>query len=171
MCRANAESLVSHMSPTSSPQERHPQPVSIPPELRLVSRVHRLSHHLERPFLQKVSEQHNISLPEWRVLVQVVQQPGIVSSEVAFLLGLPAMAVSRAVQALRDSQRMTTQVDPADSRRRQLFATQQGHDLYTQLAPQAVADLTEMMSVLNQDEFTFFMALIERLNRYSDDLS
>ncbi|MEV4900948.1 MarR family winged helix-turn-helix transcriptional regulator [Citricoccus sp. NPDC055426] len=145
-------------------------PAFMSSELRLAGRINRLAQVLERPFQQQVSNQYEITLSDWRVLVQIVQRPGVSGSEIATTTALPAMSVSRSVQTLRTTGRVTSKVDPRDSRRRRLFATREGQDLYDHIAPQALEDITRVMDVLNPDEKTFFLALVDRLNRRSDEL-
>lgn len=145
-------------------------PVFMSAELRLAGRINRLAQVLERPFQQQVSAQFDITLSDWRVLVQIVQRPGVTGSGIAATTALPAMSVSRSVQALRSAKRVVSQIDPHDSRRRQLFPTEEGQKLFDHVAPQALEDITHVMDVLNADEKTFFLALVERLNNRSDEL-
>lgn len=145
-------------------------PVYMSAELRLAGRINRLAQVLERPFQQQVSAQFEITLSDWRVLVQIVQRPGVTGSEIAATTALPAMSVSRSVQALRSAQRVVSEVDPHDSRRRRLFPTSEGQELFDHVAPQALEDITLVMDVLNADEKTFFLALVDRLNQRSDEL-
>lgn len=157
-------------TPSSSLGVNTDLPQSISPELRLAGRINRLAQTLERPFQQQVSTQFGVSLSDWRVLVQIVQRPGVTGSEIAATTALPAMSVSRSVQALRSAERITSETDPGDSRRRRLFPTIAGRTLYDHVAPQALEDVARLMNVLNADEKAFFLALVDRLNRRSDEL-
>ncbi|MGM7666430.1 MarR family winged helix-turn-helix transcriptional regulator [Microbacterium sp. A93] len=157
------------LAPSSEDDSTSRPPVFMSTELRLAGRINRLAQILERPFQQQVSAQFEITLSDWRVLVQIVQRPGVTGSEIAATTALPAMSVSRSVQTLRSAERVTSQIDPNDSRRRRLFPTDAGQMLYNHIAPQALEDIVHVMDVLNADEKTFFLALIERLNNRSDE--
>lgn len=147
---------------------RRPSPLSV--QLKLAGQINRLAQVLERPFLREFAGPHHISLTEWRVLVQVVQNPGITAAEINTATGIGVMNISRAVTALKTAQRVTSELDPEDSRRRLLWATDRGVQIYEAIAPQAVADITALMSALSQDELEVFTALVARLHDRSQAL-
>lgn len=136
--------------------------------LHLAGQINRLSQLLGRPFQQRFAAEYDISLTEWRVLVQVVKSPGITGSEVSAATGLTAMAVSRAVQELRADDRLSARADPGDSRRNLLDATADGVAIYEELAPHAVRDVNEIMSALTEDELDLFASLVERINAQTE---
>ena len=139
-------------------------------KLRLVGQIHRLSLLLARPFQQHFAAEHGVSLPEWRVLVQVVRRPGIAGSQVAAATGLTAMGVSRAVHSLRGQGLIDASTDPTDTRRNLLRATEEGAELYRRLAPFAVRDIADIMSAFTPAELDTFEALLTRLNARTDEV-
>lgn len=149
-------------------QDAEARPVRMTAELRLAGELNRLSQLMTRPFLRLHSEQHSLSLAEWRSLVQIVHAPGITATEICSRTGLTAMNVSRAVQSLRASGRVTVDRDPQDSRRNLLTATPEGRAIFDELAPSAERDVREIMSVLNADELAFFAALVARVGAQAD---
>ena len=50
-----------------------------------------------RPFQQRVGEQHQLTLNEWRAMAVIGARPGLTATQVADLTGLDKMAVSRAL--------------------------------------------------------------------------
>ena len=56
-----------------------------------------------RPFGRLYARRYKITLAEWRVMFTVAGRPGAAASEIAEMLGLDKMAVSRAIRALERS--------------------------------------------------------------------
>jgi DNA-binding MarR family transcriptional regulator len=154
----------------SSTRRSHAAPSKLSMELRLAGQINRLAQVLERPFLREFAGPYRITLTEWRVLVQVIQHPGITAAEINAATGIGVMNISRAVTALRTAKRLTAEHDPGDSRRRLLFGTDAGVEIYEAIAPQAVEDITALMSALSPEELRVFTELVERLHSRSQAL-
>lgn len=138
--------------------------------LRLAADLHRLSQLLSRPFVRRHAEALGVSHAEWRVLVHVVQSPGITASEIGASTGFTAVHVGRAVKALEASGRIHAVRDPLDSRRRRLEPTDSGAAAYSELAPLALRDVQTVMSVLDDAEFTALVDAIDRIMARAEQL-
>lgn len=132
-------------------------------ELRLAAQVHRLSQLLSRPFVQEHAAKVGLSHAEWRVLAQIVQEPGTTAAEISVATAFTPMHVSRAVQVLRSKGFIASSADPADSRRQLLEATETGAQTFASLVPFALHDVRSVMSTLTASEFDAFVGYLDRV--------
>jgi len=97
-----------------------------------------------RPFAQRVGREHQLTLPEWRVLAVVSRRPGCNASMVSDQCGMDKMAVSRALAGLEAAGRVERRADPDDHRCSRLVLTAAGqalHAIVNEAAHQREAEL------------------------------
>jgi len=116
-----------------------------------------------RPFGRVHEARWNISLPEWRVLVAILDRPGISGSELSHLLGLDKMAISRAVRVLERAGHVARSAAPGDVRRQALSCTAQGEALCHTMGPQDRALEQSLLDALTPGETAQFVAVLDRL--------
>lgn len=91
-----------------------------------------------REFAGRFGAAHDLALPEWRCLMALAAQPDASGEEVARLMGMDKMAVSRALRRLEDRGRVAASADPAHRRRRLWQMTPDGWAVYDAIVPAAL---------------------------------
>ncbi len=85
------------------------------------------------------AERYALGMTEWRVLAVIGPSPGLTASEVVERTAMDKVAVSRAVDRLVKSERISRREDSNDRRRSRLRLTRQGRAVYAQVVPAALA--------------------------------
>lgn len=85
------------------------------------------------------AERFALSIPEWRVMAVLAQEPGLSAAEVAARTAMDKVAVSRAVASLARARRIERTMQEADRRRSRLQLTTKGHAVYREVVPFALA--------------------------------
>lgn len=132
-------------------------------ESKVITTFNRLSNLLSRPFYRHFMAEYDLSIADWRVLVNVHRNPGISANSISEATGMTAMNVSRAVASLKSHGRLEARRDPEDSRRNLLWLTEAGEEVYRLIKPEADRDITAIMGVLTHDELMFLNGLLGRL--------
>jgi DNA-binding MarR family transcriptional regulator len=91
---------------------------------------------------------HRLTLPEWRVLLELHREGADSAAEIARRTGLSAMNVSRAVAAQRELGRIQRAPDPADARRQMLTLTARGRALVAKVLPEGEATARALLAGL-----------------------
>ncbi|MGE5146774.1 MAG: MarR family winged helix-turn-helix transcriptional regulator, partial [Candidatus Eiseniibacteriota bacterium] len=123
---------------------RPDRPPAVAPAIQIASdnilaAVHVLSSRISRAFDAKLAKSHDLSPPEWRVLLTLAQHPEASANEITTAWAMEKMAVSRAVRRLERLGRIRRRVDGADRRRYALELTPEGRRLYQRILPMANA--------------------------------
>ncbi len=116
-----------------------------------------------RPFERLYEKGYDIRLAEWRVVLALAGRPGLTASELADLLALDKMAVSRATHRLEQLDRVARVVDHADHRRSHLTLTEKGWELYRRIAPAGRAREALLLQPLSALELATLDAILDRL--------
>jgi len=116
-----------------------------------------------RPFARLYGTQHRLALPEWRVMLMLAEAPGLSSAEVAEMLGLDKMAVSRAVRGLERQGRLDRRMDPRDGRRWALHLSPAGRRLFAKIVPSAIAREKALFGAVDRTERARLEAILDKL--------
>ncbi len=112
------------------------------PELQLERflpyRLSVLANTMSTAIASVYAERHDLSIPEWRVIAVLAQEPGLTAAEVAARTAMDKVAVSRAVSRLEASGRVRRDAVRGDRRRQQLALTREGRDVYSKVVPWAL---------------------------------
>ena len=122
-----------------------------------------LSNRISAAIAALYEGRFGLSLPEWRVMAVLGEEPGLSAAEVADKTAMDKVAVSRAVKSLRDSGRLTRTVADDDRRRSVLTLTPAGQAVYEEVVPLAIEYEDHLESALSATELTALDALIEKL--------
>lgn len=82
---------------------------------------------------------HRLTLPEWRLLLELHQDGPDSAGAIARRVGLSAMTASRAAASLLAAKRVSRERDPRDARRRVLALTPAGRALVARVLPEGMA--------------------------------
>jgi DNA-binding MarR family transcriptional regulator len=116
-----------------------------------------------RPFGRLYARRHKISLAEWRVMFTVAARPGAAAADIADMLGLDKMAVSRAIRVLERSGHLKRTTDDRDQRRAALSLTSKGLAVFNHVAPGALEREATLFGVLDPSERKAFVATLDKL--------
>ena len=109
------------------------------------------------------AEQHQLSVPEWRVIAVLAREPGLSAAEVAERTAMDKVAVSRAVAGLLRRRRVVRRQASTDRRRSHLELSPAGRTVYRQVVPNARAFERELLQVLSTTEIRRLDALLTKL--------
>lgn len=123
----------------------------------------KLTNRLMAPFSTHLERRYKISLNEFRVLMLIGQLGTTASHELAQILGVNTMAVSRAVAALHRHDRITVTTDPLSRRRKTLRLTPEGERLWHEMMPASVKVADYLFEALRPDEVMAFDHYVQTL--------
>ena len=139
------------------------------PELRLERflpyRLSVLANTISAAIASVYASQHDLTIPEWRIIAVLAQSPGLSAADVAARTAMDKVAVSRAVARLERAGRVRRRAVRGDRRRRQLALTARGRDVYTRIVPWALEYERRLLSALDGRGLA---ALDEALDRLTE---
>lgn len=135
----------------------------LPERLVTLNRLLKLHNRLMTPFSTHLEKRHRITLNEFRVLMMVGEIGATASHELAVMLGVNTMAISRAVGALGRQGRIEATVDPASRRRKILRLTDAGEQLYREMLPASLTVADYLFEALRPHELMTFDHFIQVL--------
>ncbi len=112
-----------------------------------------------------------ITRREWRILAQLGQAEGILSSELAVRAQLDRARTSRAVTGLVAKKLVSRVPRPGDRRAVTLALTAAGRALYEALFPRVAAINRALVSVLSASEVTALDGMLARLQVQADAMA
>lgn len=130
---------------------RTPKPLNLAEFLPY--RLSVLTNKVSRSFARLYATRFELSVPEWRVMAVLGQEPGLSGDEVCARTEMDKVTVSRAVGKLRDKAYLTRRISGTDRRRSELQLSRAGYDIYAQIIPlgrQYEAQLLESLSVADR---------------------
>ena len=108
-----------------------------------------LTNRVSSAIARHYSDRFDLSIPEWRVMAVLGQTPGLSARQVAERTAMDKVQVSRAVQSLLASKRLTRDMHSQDGRVSQLALSRQGLAIYKELVPVALELEREFLAVLS----------------------
>ncbi len=142
---------------------RRGEPLALPADAQLFFELARLVNLTARPFAQRVGRPHDLTLPEWRIMVALAREPGIVASEAAQRTGLDKMTVSRALAKLERAGRVVRHDDAHDRRRSPVELTAAGRRLFATVIEAGRGRADRLFGVLSADEIAALSRMVERM--------
>ena len=124
-----------------------------------------VTNRISASFARLYSEKFNLSIPEWRVMAVLGQQPGLSADEVCGETEMDKVPVSRAVTKLLDKGLLSREFSGKDRRRSILSLSESGYGMYAQIVPLALSYEEELKAVLTADEQSQLDVLLDKLTR------
>lgn len=118
-----------------------------------------IANHLSAKLANQYKKQYGISVPEWRVLLNVAYSENVSVRDIERRVSLEKSKVSRAASKLEAKGYLTKQVDHSDRRLLKLVVTDQGMALLSKLIPLAQAFQSELNVLLGDQEESLHLAL------------
>ena len=122
-----------------------------------------VSNRISASFARLYSKKFNLSVPEWRVMAVLGQQPGICADEVCGETEMDKVPVSRAVTKLLDKGLINREFSGQDRRRSMLSLSESGYGMYAQIVPLALAFEAELKAALTIREQEQLRVLLGKL--------
>ena len=123
-----------------------------------------LTNRVSSAIARHYSERFNLSIPEWRVIAVLGQNPGLSAREVAERTAMDKVQVSRAVASLLTAKRLTKAAHVSDGRVAHLSLSAKGRAIYEEVVPLALGLEKRLLSVLTASERDMLDRLLTKLS-------
>ena len=123
-----------------------------------------LSNRISRSIADGYEERFQISLPEWRVMAVLGEEPDLSAGQVADRTAMDKVAVSRAVNKLLENGRIERHFADDDRRRSVLALSKIGKNTYRDVIPIALGYESKLLEQLSDDEKAQLDALLNKLD-------
>nr|WP_067299093.1 MarR family transcriptional regulator [Marinobacterium profundum] len=134
---------------------------------RMVNLARRMSDDLSRIY---GGDDYQVSIPEWRILARLAEDKRLNAKDLGRITQMDKSKVSRGVKQLDDRGYLIKEKDRQDNRVTYLSLSPTGLALYQELAPQALAWESRLISALDTSEYRDLMRILEKLDRQLDKL-
>lgn len=98
------------------------------------------------------SARFGLSIPEWRVMAVLANEPQLAAAQVAERTAMDKVAVSRAVSRLLERGHLERRMAPADRRKSMLMLSAEGERIYAEVVPMALRYEQALLEVLDADD-------------------
>ena len=129
-----------------------------------------LTNLTAKPFAATFGRRFHLNLNDWRIMLTVADHPGGTAQELADYSGLDKMSVSRAVRNLEAQGRLAREGNEADRRMRHLYLTDEGWQVYLEIASHAVRREADLYAALSPSELRQFHTLLMKLSGRAREL-
>lgn len=144
-----------------------PPPRKTRPQLRLERflpyRLSVLANTISAAIASVYAREHDLTIPEWRVLAVLAQAPGLTAAELAARTAMDKVAISRAIARLERAGRVRRRAVRADRRRQQLALTARGRAVYNRIVPWALDYERRLLAALDSRALATLDEALERL--------
>lgn len=126
-------------------------------------RLSTLTNRVSRAFAALYSARFDLTVPEWRVMAVLGQEPGLSADQVCARTEMDKVTVSRAVARLLEKGHVAREFDTDDRRRSVLALSAAGRAVYRRIIPLAREYEAGLMAGLSATERAALIALLQRL--------
>ena len=129
------------------------------------------SNAVSERIAQSYRKRFGIKVPEWRLIAILAEEARLTPQELGRRTRMDKITVSRAASALQDRGLIAASRNPEDGRSHFLTLTDDGEDLYAEIAPLALALERQLLASLSNEERARLEGLLRRLQKAADTLS
>ncbi|MDB5459818.1 MAG: MarR family transcriptional regulator [Caulobacteraceae bacterium] len=104
-----------------------------------------------------------LNIPEWRLVAILAEQGSVSQFGLGAVTRMDKVTVSRAAIALVERGLVRRSANPKDQRSHLLSLTREGHALYDQVAPKALALEDAVLADFDRDEVALLVSMLQRL--------
>lgn len=122
-----------------------------------------LSNRISRDIADGYEERFQLTLPEWRVMAILGEEPDLSAGQVAERTAMDKVAVSRAVNKLLEQGRIERHFANEDKRRSVLALSPSGEEIYREIIPIALGYEEKLLEQLSDGEKAQLEALLSKL--------
>ena len=123
-----------------------------------------VTNRISVSFSRLYSEKFGLSIPEWRVMAVLGQQPGLSADDVCSETEMDKVPVSRAVTKLLNKGLLERNFSGDDRRRSILCLSEAGYAMYAQIVPLALTYEAELKAALSEQEQLQLERLLDKLS-------
>ena len=123
-----------------------------------------VTNRISASFARLYSEKFGLSIPEWRVMAVLGQQPGLSADDVCSETEMDKVPVSRAVTKLLNKGLLERDFSGQDRRRSILHLSEAGYGMYAQIVPLALSYEAELKTALTDEEQSQLEKLLDKLS-------
>jgi len=116
------------------------------------------------------SQEFGLSIPEWRILARLGEQPGLSSKDIGSITFMDKSKVSRGVKLLETKGLLDKTQDARDNRIYYLALSEQGTRLYQKIVPTALNWEASLLAGLDVAEYRDLMRIMEKLDKRLDNM-
>jgi len=131
-----------------------------------------LSNLVSSAIAGEYSLRFGLTIPEWRVMAILANEPGLSAAQVADRTAMDKVAVSRAVSRLLDRGHLERQIATGDRRRSVLTLSSAGERIYAEVVPMALRYEHSLLDVLEEPDREaldrILMTLLGRVRTFAD---
>lgn len=146
-----------HPHPSVGPRASHAKALTATRAITVFSNL------VSVPFYANSQVPFGISLPEWRALREIHNDPGITQAELADRTAQHIMTVSRSVRQLTRKALVEGRVDPDDRRRTQLFTTQTGGEMAAEMELREAVQVRHIIEGITDAEAEQLVRIVDKL--------
>lgn len=132
--------------------------------VELLIKLLKFANLINRPLQDQVADTQEISLNGVRIMLGLGGKGEAASHELAELMAMHPMNVSRATAELRREGRVEERCDPANRRRKPLHLTSAGWRSYERLIPQIRSVAEQLFARVTHEEQRLLSCMIDRIN-------
>lgn len=126
-------------------------------------RLSTLTNRVSRAFAALYSQRFDLTVPEWRVMAVLGQEPGLSADQVCARTEMDKVTVSRAVARLLEKGHVVRKFDRRDRRRSVLALSGSGRRVHRQIIPLACRYETALTSTLTPVQRRNLLELLGKL--------
>lgn len=116
------------------------------------------------------TEKFGISIPEWRTVAVLGEEPGLTSTQIAKRVAMDKVAVTRAVQNLIEKRLVRRSSSQVDGRVSHLNLTKSGIKIYDEVVPMALAVEREVWGVLVPEEQNDWIEMTSKMEQRIEEI-
>lgn len=122
-------------------------------------RLNRLAAAVSQSFRSVYGPDHDLTVPEWRVLATLGQLETMSAKAIGHHSAMHKTKVSRAVRALEDRRWLRRRENPQDRREEDLSLTPLGRRAYAEIVPRALAFEARILAAASMQKSEMLQAL------------
>jgi len=149
--------------------EDQSNPDVIPLDDFLTYRLNVLSNLLNKQTVRFLKDEHGIAIPDWRVLLLLVQSGPMSIRDLASLSRADKALISRVVSRLIDLGLVVRKTNDYDARLVQVSITEKGRDVFNNIQPRARVRQQVLRSILEPDELEVLDRALTKLTDFVDE--
>ena len=134
----------------------------------LLSALNDLRESIQYPH-RKLLMNHDLTLPQWRVILLLSKQNNVEIIELAKLTSLLQTSVSRILAALLKRDLITREANENDLRRFQISLSKKGWALFNEISPMAEGIFEQMNRLVGQQKVDELIQLLKEFNHVLTD--
>lgn len=129
----------------------------------LTFRILTAANFIAKPFQEEYSKRFKLGLAEWRCMMACATTPDSSGEDIARLMGMDRMTVSRSLRSLERAGRALRRADPANRKRYQWRLTDEGWAVFDAIIPHALSRAENLFAGISDSERAAINRVLDRM--------